>query len=359
MTNTDTGFNPDWISPPGDTIADFIEEQDWTQAEFAKRIGYTTKHVNNLLSGSATIGEDTALKLEKVTDIKADFWLAREAGYRESLAREEDTAQLKASVSWLKELPVFEMIKFGWIEKKTTKWEQVKECLHYFGVASPEAWKKQYSTLGVAFRASTKFEKAFGPTIAWLRQGERVASTIECEEYSKDKFKDMLGELRSLTNKSKPDEFVNELISACASCGVAVVFAPAPKGCPASGATRWLAPNKALLMLSLRHKTNDHLWFSFFHEAAHILLHAKKMVFLELKGLDNELESEADSFACDTLIPPDVVEELRTLEQSRTEITLFAEKINVAPAIVVGRLQHDKLLHWQTTLNKLKVHYTW
>ncbi|MFN8491179.1 MAG: hypothetical protein U0350_26520 [Caldilineaceae bacterium] len=27
------------------------------------------------------------------------------------------------------------------------------------------------------------------------------------------------------------------------------------------GATRWLTPNKALLQLSLRYKTNDHLWF--------------------------------------------------------------------------------------------------
>ena len=34
-------------------------------------------------------------------------------------------------------------------------------------------------------------------------------------------------------------------------------------------------------MLSLRHKSNDHLWFTFFHEAGHLLLQSKKAAFLE------------------------------------------------------------------------------
>ena len=357
---TDTDFSPDWISPPGDTIADYLEEQDWTQAEFSKRIDYTKKHVNHLINGTATIGEDTALRLEKVTGIKAEFWLAREAAYREALARANDVETLKASVDWLTELPVTEMVKFEWIEKKPTKWEQVEECLRFFSVASPQAWREQYAGYGAAFRSSPKFEKQAGATIAWLRQGERVAAAIECKAYCRDRFVSKLQALRSLTSKADPGEFLAELVSVCASCGVAVVFAPTPKGCPASGATRWLAPDKALLMLSLRHKTNDHLWFSFFHEAGHILLHQKKMLFLELAGLSNELEAAADQFACDLLIPPDAANELPRLEHTQAAITAFAERINVASAIVLGRLQHDGLVKWNTSLNqKLKVRYDW
>lgn len=359
MTDTETRFNPDWISPAGDTIADYLEEQDWTQAEFSKRIGYTTKHINNLIKGTATISEDTALKLEKVTDISAEFWLSREAGYREALAREQNIEELKSSTDWLKELPVNEMMKFGWIEKKPTKWEQVEECLRYFSVASPEAWQEQYAGFGAAFRSSPKFEKEAGATITWLRQGERVASSIECVDYSKELFIQKLKELRLLTTKSKPKEFVDELVSVCADCGVAVVFEPTPKGCPASGATRWLSPNKALLMLSLRHKTNDHLWFSFFHEAAHILLHAKKVLFLELNGLDGEQEAEADKFARDILIPPEKFEELKVMQYSRASITAFAESMGISPAIVIGRLQHQQLISWKTALNSLKVRYSW
>ena len=87
MTEEATAFEPDWLSPPGDTIADVLEERGWSQAEFAQRIGYTTKHVNQLIRGRAAVSEDTALHLERVLGSTARFWLQREAEYREAFAR--------------------------------------------------------------------------------------------------------------------------------------------------------------------------------------------------------------------------------------------------------------------------------
>jgi hypothetical protein len=71
--------------------------------------------------------------------------------------------------------------------------------------------------------------------------------------------------------------------------GVAVALVPHPQGCPVWGATRWIAPERAVLQLSLRYKTNDHLWFPIFHGAAHILRHGKKLLFLE--GADSVSQS--------------------------------------------------------------------
>nr|WP_238360686.1 HigA family addiction module antitoxin [Iningainema tapete] len=85
-------FTPDWVSPPGDTIADLLEERDWTQAQLADRLGYTEKHISLLINGKAPINEETALKLERVLGSTAAFWLSREAQYRAHLAqREEET----------------------------------------------------------------------------------------------------------------------------------------------------------------------------------------------------------------------------------------------------------------------------
>jgi len=61
---------------------------------------------------------------------------------------------------------------------------------------------------------------------------------------------------------------------------VAIVFVPELPKLRVSDATRWLASNKALIQLSLRYKTDDHLWFTFFHDAGHILLHGKREMFL-------------------------------------------------------------------------------
>ena len=83
MTDLDAPFAPDWVSPPGDTIADVLEERGWTQAELARRLGYTEKHVSQLINGKAAITEDTASRLERVLGSTAGFWLRKEATYRE------------------------------------------------------------------------------------------------------------------------------------------------------------------------------------------------------------------------------------------------------------------------------------
>ncbi len=250
------------------------------------------------------------------------------------------------------------MIKFGWIKKCAHKGQQVAECLQFFGVSSVAVWQRRYAEPLAAFKASSKFKKDGAAVSAWLRHGERCASEIECQPFDKDAFKTALKDIRSLTLESNPDVFIPRLVERCAAAGVAVVLAPAPKGCPVSGATHWLSPDKALLMLSLRHKTNDHLWFAFFHEAGHLLLHGKRMVFLETNGLDDEHEREADQFASDLLIPPQYAKELAFIGKTYASVTKFAEKIGIAPAIVVGRMQKEGYLPWNM-LNKCKVRYQW
>ncbi|MCF7822147.1 MAG: helix-turn-helix domain-containing protein [Mariprofundaceae bacterium] len=352
-------FSPDWVSPPGDTILDLLEERGWKQSEFAQRIGFTTKHVNHLISGKSAITEDAAIKLERVLGSNARFWMSREVQYREALAREGALEALEAEVEWLKEVPVANMVKFQWIPKCKRKAEQVAELLKFFGVASVESWRSKYAEPLAAFRASERLSKKPGAVAAWLRQGERSASKIRTAPFDKAAFKSVLDDLRNLTNEPDPDIFMPALVEACASAGVAVVFEPVPTGCPASGVTKWIGTDKALLMLSFRHSSNDHLWFSFFHEAGHLLLHGKKMLFIETKELDGEHEEQANQFAGHLLIPKQFEERLMLLDQSPATIKKFSKEVGVAPGIIVGRMQKDGILPWATKLNGLKVRYHW
>lgn len=361
MTEIAAQFEPKWVSPPGDTIVDLLEEFGWSQTEFAERTGYTSKHVSLLIHGKASITEDAAFRLERVLGGTADFWLAREAKYREAVAREEELASLRDQGDWLKELPLAHMVKYQWISKYADKARQVSECMAFFGVASVDAWRARYvePLKLAAFKSSPKFEKNVAAVAAWLRQGEKSATALECGRFDKQMFMSTLHDLRGLTNEVDPDVFVTKLVALCARVGVAVVFEPAPTGCPVTGATKWLTSEKALLMLSLRYKSNDHLWFAFFHEAGHIVQHGKKMLFLEvLGGMDGENEAEADKFARDFLIPPDAASALPFVAHTVAAVTAFAKEIGVAPGIVVGRMQHDRNLP-PSYLNKLKVRYRW
>jgi HTH-type transcriptional regulator/antitoxin HigA len=358
MTEQAQAFAPDWVSPPGETVEDLLEERHWSQAELAERTGLTRKHINDLVRGRAAISADTASRLDKVLGGTAQFWLTREAHYRAALERRRDLDTLRHEAGWARELPLAWAAKRGWLRRFSHMGEQVEECLRYFGVASVDAWRETYAAPLAAFRASTGAQKKLGAVGVWLRQVEREAGRIDCRAFDKPAFKGALPRLRELTTVADPHVFIPELQQICAAFGVAVVFVPAPPGCPVHGATRWLGPDRAMLALTLRYKTNDQLWFSFFHEVAHLLKHSKKLLVIEgIDGLDEALEREADRFAADLLIPPAQVSALATM-RSGVEVEQMSQTLGVAPGILVGRMQKEGWIPW-THLNGLKVRYEW
>lgn len=352
-------FKPSWISPPGDTLGDLLEARGWSQTEFAERTGFTRKHINDLIKGRAAITADTASRLSRVLGSTVEFWLTREANYRAALERQSTLDGLKAHIAWLSSLPVAWMIKQGWLKGAATKAETVDACLRFFGVASVEAWQHCYANPLTAYRAAHTAERRPGAVAAWLRRAELEADALRCAPYDERAFRALLPSLRALTREPDPKRFVPRVQALCASVGVAVVFVPTPPNCPVSGATRWLSPYKALLVLSLRYKSDDQLWFSFFHEVGHLLLHGKKLIFIEgCDGLDEDQEAEADRFARDLLIPAAAARRLPSLCTAEA-IEAEARALDIAPGIVLGRMQREGLHPWRTFLARLKVHYAW
>lgn len=196
---------------------------------------------------------------------------------------------------------------------------------------------------------------------AWLRKGEVIGHETECRPYDKQRFIKVLKDVRSLTVEP-PEGFQPEVKRLCAQAGVAVAFVPEFPKTRVSGATRWLTPQKALVMLSLRYKTDDQLWFTLFHEVAHILSHGKTELFIhDTIPNANPKEAEADKFAADFLIPPDKYQSFLQTHGSnlgKKVIRDFAGNLKIAPGIVVGRLHHDGNLPF-SHCNDLKVRLTW
>jgi HTH-type transcriptional regulator/antitoxin HigA len=355
MIDTLQSFTPDWASPPGETIADLLEERDWTQAQLADRLGYTKKHVSQLINGKAPVTEETALKLERVLGSTAAFWLNREAQYRAQLAKIEEQDLLRSWVTWLDELPVKELMHKGIIPNcrldAKNKPGVVKELLTFFGVASPDDWRKHYVGMKAAFRQTRPDQCDTGAISAWLRLGEVVAEQQPHPyRYNKTKFQQVVTQIRGLTVLS-PAEFMPQMQQLCQGAGVVLVFVPSIPKAKTSGVARWLNAHKPLIQLSLYGKTNDKFWFNFFHEVAHVLLHdtpeQKKSIFLDdgMAGetLDSQQEAEANQWAREFLIPPEYDAELPNLK-SKEAVAAFAEQLGIHPAIAVGRLQHEGMI---------------
>lgn len=361
MTNIlQNEYHPDYVSSPGETLLETLDTIGMSQAELAKRMGRPVKTINEIIQKKAAITAETALQLEQVLHIPASFWLNREQQYRESLARLAEEQRLKSWVEWLKEIPIRIMMSRGWIPACTDKSQQVLEALKFFGVASPDAWRAIWENRIIEYRKSTAVNSNFGAIATWLRQGELEAQKIECAPYNAEAFHYALLHIRALTVEPV-NFFQKELVRLCANAGVAVVFVQELPQTGICGSTQWLTPVKALVQLSLRYKTDDQLWFTFFHEAGHILRHGKRQVFLEIGQKDREEdEDEANAFASNILINHIRWQRFIAQNSYRTKMGIkeFAEKVGIAPGIVVGRLQHEKLLPYDHC-NDLKRYLEW
>ena len=106
-----------------------------------------------------------------------------------------------------------------------------------------------------------------------------------------------------------------------------------------------LASGRVLLLLSARFLSDDHFWFSFFHEAAHLVLHGAELR-IEGEGLSGASiqEGEANEFAQRIILEPEGEAALRGLPINKFAIARFARKCGVSPGIIVGQLQNrDRL----------------
>lgn len=348
-------FCPDWVSSPGDTIRDILKEKGLSIEEFGNAIGRGPAQTAELIEGRTTITIGIARQLQALFGPSVGFWIARDLQYRKDSARIYGGDQ-----NWLKELPLSDMVRFGWIAPPRPA-DELGACLQFFDVPSVSAWYERYGRLQevVAFRSSQTFDSRLGAVAAWSRRGELEADAIECADWDRDQFRSLLPGIRPLSRQKDPAKFLPELRSRCAECGVAVVVVRAPSGCRASGATYFVSEHKALLLLSFRFRSDDQFWFSFFHEAGHLVLHGGRGFFLEGPEMMRDAnEDEANDFAARTLVPPSFESELLRLPTNFRSTIRFARKIGVSPGVVVGQLQFKKRVD-RDRLNGLKRRFTW
>ncbi len=315
------------------------------------------KLVSEIIKGKTIITEDTALQLESVLRIPATFWIERERRYQLELAKIRQEEKLLKETAWMGHFPLKMMIKFRWVAPVKTDVEKLKELCTFFGVADREAWETLFmkNTPMVNYRISLAHTQTPHAISAWLRKGDIDARNMDLPPFNKSRFEKVLEEAKLLSYE-EPSGYLQTLQKLCASAGVALVYTPCLPKAPVSGCARWVADHP-VIQLSGRYKFNDRFWFTFFHEACHILKHGKKGYFLEeVEGVENpqDKEEEANQFATEILVPSSIIQ---TIKGAGTvyepQIKEYARRNRIHPGILVGRLQHEGVLeqHW---LNKLK-----
>jgi HTH-type transcriptional regulator/antitoxin HigA len=352
---------PDWISPPGEIVAQILALKQIELDDFATQVGLTSRFARGLLEGTTPIDASIAERLAVTVGSSPSFWLRCERSYQEDKQRNIAAYVDEEVRAWLQRLPLKELSRLGWLRVETDPLRLAEECFRFFGVISLDGWKRRYASLlsNVNFRTSETFSMDPMAAAAWLRWTEQRAEDATTENWNRSRFQSRLADIRALSRNHHPEWFVPKLREICASCGVALIIAPAPEGCRASGATKLIRRRKAMIAMSFRYYADDHFWFTFFHESAHLLLHSDQEFFLDdEEGSTDQRENEANSFAASLLVPLEWQERMKTLPPYHRDYIRFAGELGIAPGIVVGQMQRLGLLPYNR-LRKLKRRFDW
>jgi addiction module HigA family antidote len=314
-----------------------------TQSELAQRLGRPLKTVNEIIKGKAAITAETAIQLERALGISASFWTNLETQYRDTLARKQAQAELESQASWADRFPIADLVRHGLIERGQNKATTLANLLSWLGLSSPDAFARL--TGAAAYRASPAFTASPEAVTAWLRWGEVQAARIKAAPYDARRFRESLDKIRPMTRKEPFAQVFTRVQALCAQAGVIVVLTPELKGTHLSGAARWIG-SRPLIQLSLRHKTDDQFWFTFFHEAGHITSGRRRRDFLDAAehyAHRDADEEAADQFARDVLLPPaDYRRFVESGDFGHAAVRRFAQSQSLAPGIVAGRLERDR-----------------
>ena len=353
-TEGNTNWSRNWATHPGEHLAEMIEERGWSQAEFGRIADLSPKLVSTIVSGKNRVSPDTAIKLERVLGLKAYIWTGLQSNWDLFQARSESLSSERWG-SWLSKFPVKELKKRGELPDTNNESVLLNEILALLGIGSPEAYDAKIGSLAVQHRRSAAHSFSAHHINTWLLLGERKARCQALPKFDREAFRGALDEIRKLTVKG-PEVFEPRLKGLCREAGVAVVFEKPISQTGLFGSARWFDTDRAMIQMSLRMKTNDHFWWTFFHEAAHLMLHQGRNFFDDYSAKDAraEAEIEADNFATEILIGDTNLQRLLS-EHPRTRVAVCkeAERLKLHPGIVVGVLQHHKVLK-HSYLNDLK-----
>lgn len=337
----------EYIIAPGETLLELLETNCMTQLDLANKTGITKKTINEIIKGKAPITPATALKLEYVFNISASFWNNLESDYRESLERKKDMDSIIEDEKYLINIPYLEMSKRNWdyIEKTKDPIEKVINLRKFFAVASlsfdTELKKK------LAFRKKNNENFSLESLYCFLRYGEIESNKDKYPKFNIELLKEKAKEIRLLANKSFLESLPNikEILK---SCGVSLVYEAHLPHTYINGVSYKISCDKAIIMISDRGKRDDILWFTLFHEIAHLIKHSKKEIFIDDDNVDKtEIELEADNYAKNILIKDTEYNKfIKNNKYTEKQIKDFAKASNVNTGIVVGRLQKDGIVGW-------------
>ncbi len=360
MAEKMNGLSIEVLSHPGETLQEILESNNMTQKELAARIDVTPKHINQIIAGLVGISAEVAFRLEKVFNLSAKFWMNLQSKY------DSEKMELLEEIEVTdKEIAVFQndihkqLVHWGYIENKENTQKKIVQMRDFLGVSNLLNIDKTILA-NALFRKSLALNTNNFALAAWMKICEIETDGVDTNKtLNIERLKSNINIIRSLNTCPNPNAIVEKLVEIFSDCGIAFAVVRNVKGAPVQGFIRKIN-NKMRLCVTLRNKYSDIFWFTLFHEIGHLLSVGGEEFFVDFSSTEiTTQERNADKFATETLLSPQAYSKfVRGGDFSKWSICNFSQRNGILPGILVGRLQHDKVIP-NSYCNDLRTQYIW
>lgn len=347
--NNKIEYNDVFAFHPGYYISEIIDDMGLNQEEFAIRMGTTPKTLSKLVNGQTNLTNDLSQKLATMLGTSVDVWLNLQQKYNEKIIEIDKAKIIDAQKEVMSNIDYSYFVKVAGLPPTTDIKEKILHLCAFLKIADLRILLKPDFLASHRTGIGSLEDKNLINARAWLQTAMNFAKDLEVSPFDPEKLKSFLPEIRSMTLQ-KPDVFIPRLRQVFSESGVVFILLPHLKNSGINGAVKWCGRDKVVLAMNDRGCYADTFWFSLAHEIRHVFQQKIKTVFLspEVKDIfqiESDLESDADKFAQEFLIPAREYAKLNLNgDISKECIVDFAESIGIDPGIVVGRLQHDKII---------------
>lgn len=343
---------PAEVFSPGELIKDEIEARGWSQVELAEVLGRPGRLISELIAGKRAITPETAKGLGEAFGTGAQFWMNMESSYQLSKVTGDVSNAVARRAKLYAMAPVKEMTKRQWIQPTNNIDVLEKSICNFFGITSINAPLPQ---LAHAARKSSSYEDLSSPETAWLCRVRQLAQLMEVKAFSETGFADAVSQLKHMLRDIEAVRRVPEIL---ANAGVRFVIVETLPATKIDGVCLWLDVDSPVIALSLRFDRIDTFWHTLLHECAHVKhkdgLTGEVILDIDLVGDEAApsatrppIEMRADEFASNFSIPKAELDGFISRVKplfSKTRIQGLAAKLNIHPGLVVGQLQHRRMI---------------
>ena len=339
-------FKPAEVFPPGDFIADELEERGWSQADLAEILGKSETTVSLMVTGRRSITPGTAKDLSAAFGSSPQYWMNLQALYDLWRTEEEDEGRgvLTRRAALFSKGPIKEMKRRGWLGDSDNVDELERRVREFFDIQTLDGTP----VFAAAARKSTPYAIPHTPAqIAWLCRCRQLARAVSvARPYKPEYFDDVVGQLKALREAPEEIRRIPRVLSDYGIRFVVVEFLPGTK---IDGASFWLSPEDPVIAVALRFDRIDHLWWLLLHELAHVknrddgALDTDIWATTEDDSGRPDSERKADQFASENILPQDhLANFIARVGPTYTALRIegFAKIVGVHPGIVVGQLHH-------------------